>query len=247
MIGTARCVSLIALMATALFGQAPSAIPAFDVASVKPNPTGTGNSGVNTGHGRLAATNVTLRRLIQSAFDVNDFQIVGGPDWIGAEKYDIEAKADISAQTGHFDYGPMLQALLADRFRLKVHRETRQLPVYSLVIARNGPKLTGHTGTGGAATNTSHASGKATLTATMASMAGLAYRLGRDLDRKVIDNTGLKGEYDLTLEWAPDPRPDSTAPSIFTALPEQLGLKLESTRGPVEVVVIDSVEKASEN
>ena len=244
---TAWGLSAVALMASALFGQAPLPISTFDVASIKANPTATGGSGVNTGRGRLTATNVTLRRLIQSAFDVNDFQIVGGPGWIGTEKYDIDAKADVSGVTGHVDYGPMLQALLADRFKLKVHRETKQLPVYSLVVAKSGPRLTDHTGDGGASTNTSHASGKATLTATKVSMDGFAYRLGRDLDRKVVDNTGLRGEYDVTLEWAPDPKPDSTAPSIFTALQEQLGLKLESTRGPVGVVVVDSAEKASEN
>jgi uncharacterized protein (TIGR03435 family) len=219
----------------------------FDVASIKPNQSGGNNSTTNTSHGRFAATNVSLRRLIQSAFDVNDFQIVGGPAWIGTEKYDVEAKADVSAVTGHVDYGPMLQALLADRFKLKAHRETKELPVYSLVVAKNGPKLTVHSGTDGASTNTSHGSGKATLVAMQVSMAGLADRLGRDLGAAVVDNTGLKGEYDVKLEWAPNQTADSALPSLFIALQEQLGLRLESTKGPVEVVVIDSAEKASEN
>jgi uncharacterized protein (TIGR03435 family) len=175
------------------------------------------------------------------------FKLWGGPGWIGTEKYDIEAKVDVSQVNVHVDYGPMLQALLADRFRLRAHRETKELPVYSLVVAKNGPKLTVHTGADGASTNTSHGSGKATMVAIEASMAGLAERLGRELAAAVIDNTGLRENYDVTLEWAPNLTADSTLPSIFTALQEQLGLRLESTKGSVEVLVIDSAEKASEN
>jgi uncharacterized protein (TIGR03435 family) len=220
----------------------------FDVASVKPNLSDSRSSSTNTAHGRLTYTNVSLRRLIQSAFGVNDFQIVGGPGWLGTDKFDIEAKADVSAVTGHVDYGPMLQALLKDRFQLKFHRETRELPVYSLVTAKGAPKLNLHTGDEGASTSTSHGSGKADLVATRVSMAGLAERLGRELGSVVLDNTGLKAaEYDVKLEWSPDPTPDSTAPSLFTALQEQLGLKLEATKGPVEVVVVESAEKPSAN
>ena len=229
----------------ALNGQTPAE---FDVASIKPNVSGsTSNSGVSTGRGHVTATNVTLRRLIQSAFDVNDFQIVGGPGWLGADRYDVDAKVDVSAATGHVDYGPMQQTLLADRFKLKVHRETKELPVYSLVLAKGGRKLTAHTGNEGASTNASHGSGKANLTATRVAMPGLADRLGRELGRAVIDNTGLKGEYDVKLDWVPDQAADSSGPSIFTALQEQLGLRLESAKGPVEVIVIDGAEKATAN
>jgi len=153
----------------------------------------------------------------------------------------------------------MVQQLLADRFKLAVHRETKELPAYALVVAKSGPKLTATKDTGG---GKGTSSGDGHLTATGLTMARLAQTLtqilSRELGRVVIDKTGIVGEYDLSLTWTPDDRsaaaantskdtPDLPGPSIFTALQEQLGLKLESTKAPVETLVIDHIEEPSAN
>jgi len=193
------------------------------------------------------ATNVTLETLIQSAFGVKDFQIVGGPSWLDSTAYDVSAKIDGNDDIRGEDLRPLLQALLADRFKLKFHQEMKELSVYSLIVVKTGHKLAEHTGTGGPSGGTLFGSGKASMTAKKATTARLAEGLGRVLGRTVVDNTGLSGTYDFTLEWVPDRSAESTGPSIYTALQEQLGLKLESTKGPVEIIAIDSAEKASEN
>jgi len=217
--------------------------PAFEVASIKPNPSITENSGENTARGRFTATNDSLKQLLQLAFDVKDFQIVGGPGWLGTARYDIVATTGKPGDVGDAELRPLLQSLLVDRFVLRFHRETRESTVYALVVAKNGPKLTGHTGDGDSSSGTSSGS----MRASKVTMAMLASRLERQLGRTVTDHTGLTGEYDFKLTWTPDQNADATGPSIFTALQEQLGLKLDSAKGPVEIIVIDSVEKPSEN
>ena len=124
---------------------------------------------------------------------------------------------------------------------------TKEVRVYSLVVAKGGAKLTAHTGEGDSSNRINNGSGKASVNSTNVSMASFAGILAGRLDRVVIDDTGLKGGYDLKLEWAPNPAPDSAEPSLFTALREQLGLKLESAKGPVEIIVIDNIERPSEN
>jgi uncharacterized protein (TIGR03435 family) len=133
--------------------------------------------------------------------------------------------------------------LLADRFKLRSHSEKREETAYSLVIAKAGPKLTVHTG----AKESSSTTANGTLRATKATTATLAGTLGRILSRPVTDNTGLKGEYDYKLQWGATEQPDSPLPSIFSALQEQLGLKLNSTRTLVDILVIDGAQKPSEN
>jgi uncharacterized protein (TIGR03435 family) len=221
---------------------------AFEVASIKPNHSGSGSSGDNTAHGRLTVTNDSLKDLMQLAFGVKDFQIEGGPGWIATERYDIVATTGKAGDLTEAELRPMLQALLADRFALKFHRETKQITVYSLVVAKNGPKLTEHMGGGdNSNSNTSGGAEKRTMTVTNGNMTRLARNLERQVGRIVTDNTGLTGAYDYKLEWAPDQSPDTSLPSLFTALQEQLGLRLDSGKGPAEIIVIDSVEKASEN
>jgi uncharacterized protein (TIGR03435 family) len=226
------------LVATVAWAQTP----AFEVALVKPNPSVTENSGENTAGGRFTATNDTLKQLVQLAFDVKGFQIVGGPG-LDAAKYDIVATTGKSGDISERDLRPMLQALLADRFALKFHRETREMIAYSLTVAKSGPKLAAHQGAGYSSSSSSAGS----MIATKATMAMLASRLERQLGRTVADRTGLTGEYDYRLTWAPDQAADATGPSIFTALEEQLGLRLDSAKGPVESIVIESAEKPSEN
>ncbi len=138
--------------------------------------------------------------LVQFAFGVKDDEIVGGPGWLATEKYDVSAKADTTKELREEELRPLLQTLLADRFRLKVHRETRELIVYSLIAAKNGPKLTEDTGDARSSIGTSWDSGMLTLNARKASMASFANSLGRQLARTVIDNTGLQGEFDFVLE-----------------------------------------------
>ena len=220
----------------------------FEVASIKLNQNGSRTDLTTSPGGRFNATNVTLQMLVQYGFGVKDSEIMGGPDWISVERYDIVAKADSPKQLSENELEPLVRALLADRFKLTVHREIKELPVYSLVLGRKGPKLAEHLGPVVSSVNTSYESGVLSMNAVGISMASLADHLGRQqLARTVTDDTGLRGAYDFKLEWAPQQTADSAGPSIFTALQDQLGLKLEEHKGPVEVVVIDRAEKASGN
>jgi uncharacterized protein (TIGR03435 family) len=276
----------VCLITTAVaFGQtAQTPAPAFDVASIKPAAPGQHGRFIRgMPGGRLNVTNMPLKELVQLAYKVQPFQITGGPAWFVSESWDITAKPDT-------DPGPnqiplMLQALLADRFALKFHRETKELPVYALVAGKPGDKTPGLTESKpGSCTEIDPAAGPPpmpapgqtpttkpcgrimmglnTLDATAQTLDQLATMLSRTLGRTVIDKTGLSGKYDIHLEWTPDesqmsqiqlppdaPRPtfDPAGPSLFTAVQEQLGLKLESQKGPVEVFIIDHAEKPSEN
>jgi uncharacterized protein (TIGR03435 family) len=224
--------------------------------------------------------------MIGFAYHVQPFQISGGPGWIESEGYDIEAKVDDSVAAALEKLPPeqrmdqlrlMLRSLLADRFKLKMSHETKELPIFALVVAKGGPKLTPS-----AATPEQHAGANGPggergpgIMMSLGELRGrgmpihtLAEVLARQPEvggRLVLDETGIKGNYDFTLHWAAQgPRAleanagdnqaggngapaDSSGPSIFTAIQEQLGLKLEPTKGPVEMLVIDNIEKPSEN
>ena len=221
----------------------------FEVASIKPNLTDshTSSAGTDPG-GKFNATNLSLKDLIAYAYGVRDIQIIGVPREVDSVKYDIVARANTPKEMSRDEVTPFVRALLADRFHLRVHHETKEGPVYALVLAKSGPKLTAHTGTSGVTgIGSSAGSGKTSIEGTKASMAGLADHLAGKAGHPVVDKTGLTGEYDFRLEWASDQAADSTLPSLFTAIQEQLGLKLESTRGPVEVIVVDKASNASEN
>jgi uncharacterized protein (TIGR03435 family) len=225
---------------------------AFEVASIKLNRSGSLDSNINSlPGGRTIVTNETVRNLIRLAFGVKDYQIARAPGWIGAERYDIEAK------TASPPGGPkleteqeLLRALLADRFQLSTHRESKEGNVYLLVVAKGGPKLTRDEATG-SATRT----GCGRLTGRRLTMDTVATVLSRQFERDVINRTGLPGKYSFQLDWTPDsgvcPAADgeqaTPRPSVFTAIQEQLGLKLEPAKGPVETLVIDRVERPSGN
>jgi len=218
-----------------LAGQQPS----FEVATIKPNDpvkNPGGGWGWSTSPSGLKAFG-TLRSFIKHAYGVEDTQIVGGPNWIDREAFEINAKpfAPVSGK----ELWPMLQTLLDDRFALAIHRETRQLPIYSLVVAKNGARLKQ-----GDAESPNFTTGATLLRGTM-DTAALARHLTEVLGRTVIDNTGLKGTWEFSLKWAAEDQTDG--PSLFTAIQEQLGLRLESTKGPVEVLVIDKAERPSDN
>jgi uncharacterized protein (TIGR03435 family) len=213
--------------------------PSFEVATVKVNDPSR-NAGVAAYWKPSTAgleTIGSLHTFIKQAYGVEDVQISGGPSWIDGDLFEIHAKASAPFNQGQLKL--MLQTLLAERFKLAIRSETRQLPVYSLLPAKNGPKLQQADRSGGLGT------GRTSVRGTV-DMGQFTNALISILGRTVIDNTGLKGFYKIDLTWAPDD-PTADGPSIFTAVQEQLGLKLESTKGPVQVLVIEHAEKPSEN
>jgi uncharacterized protein (TIGR03435 family) len=215
----------------------------FEVASVKPsNADPSSSSGIRTGHGRLHAYNVTLKRCIMGAYSVGPHQISGGPDWLELDRFEILAKAD---QPIDDDAALMnlLQGLLAERFKLSLHREIRTIPAFVLEETKNGPKLE-KAEAGEAATNTSTSHIGISIDARHADLDSFAKILARKMDLPVVNHTGLEGTFNFKLQWTPE---GTDGVSIFTAIQEQLGLRLRSEKAPVEIIVIDHVEKPSEN
>lgn len=219
----------------------------FDVVSVHLNTSGAGRSSERTNSGHVMAENITPSSMIQQAFGIRASQIEGAPGWIETDKYDLNATTGTTRDLNDVELQPYWESLLATRFRMKYHRETKEMQIYSLTVAKGGPKLTENTGGGDTSTNISNSPQHSSVTSTHISMPNFAGLLARRLDRTVLDKTGLTGSYDLKLEWSPDLSNDTGSASIFTALQDQLGLKLESGKGPVEIIVIDSLEKPTEN
>jgi len=214
----------------------------FDVATVKPSDA-VKNAGMTSGWSISSSQNGlkimgSLQTFIKYAYGVEDVQVSGGPPWLDRDIWEINAKA--ARQITAEDLKKMMQSLLADRFRLGVHPETRELPVFSMVLAKSGSKLAA----GDESKRGAFSYGGTFLRGTMDS-GSLAGRLTSMLHRTVVDNTGLHGIWEINLTWAPDDV--STGPSLFTAIQEQLGLKLESARGPVQVLIVDRAEKPSDN
>jgi len=266
-----------------------SAEAAFEVVSIKPNDAGDGRVMIGLQPGRFSAVNVTLRDLIRQAYRVQDFQIVDAPDWIAAERFDVQGtlpRDDSGAPPLPERVSVMVQTMLGDRFGLALHRETRELPVYALVVAREdgtlGPNISaakvdceaqrGRRAGGppppppqpGQPIECGMMMGPGTLNAGGMQTAELARSLSQFLGRVVLDETGLDGRYDFQLRYAADFRNvavgalppgaeaarvgiDQNLPELPTALEEQLGLKLDARRGPVEVLVVDSVARPDAN
>jgi uncharacterized protein (TIGR03435 family) len=224
---------------------------AFDAATVKRNMSGASGWGSDSTNGLLRITNATMQSLITYAFDVRDFQISGGPGWLTADRYDITGKPENGAHDAQMK--EMLRTLLAERFQLQTHRETKNGSVYALVVAKSGMKLEVTTNPNHRTSHTSaSADGKRTFHAEGFNMDELAASLANILRQTVVDRTGDAGKYDFDLSWMPDPgtsnnAADLSGPSIFTALQEQIGLRLESQKGPIPILVIDRVERPSEN
>jgi uncharacterized protein (TIGR03435 family) len=247
---------------------------AYEVTSVKPN--NTGGLAVRIGGapgGRFTASNVTPRQLILQAYGLQEFQLTGGPGWITSEHFDIEAKPEAGITPTREQTQEMLQSLLEDRFQLKVRRETRDLPVYTLNLAKGGSKLklsadqTPLTPLAGPPPPPSANSvprgmvrmAPGYLNGSAMPFAQFVRQLSGQLTRPVLDKTGLTSLYDFDFRWTPEhlpsqlppgidlPAVDPNGPSIFAALQEQLGLKLESTTGPVETLIIERIEKPTEN
>jgi uncharacterized protein (TIGR03435 family) len=201
----------------------------------------------------LDATNVTLRQLIAQAYGLKTEgvrdpgnRIVGGPAWASTERYNVTARAEQPVMGESLR--AMAQRMLEERFQLKIHHETREMPVYSLVVGKSGPKFKRSDAAGDASVSQGAVQGKYRVIAHKMPVFVLASMLENQIDRMVLDKTGLEGNFDFQLEWALDMNVnDVSAPSVFSAVQEQLGLKLESAKGPLDVIVIDHAEKASEN
>jgi uncharacterized protein (TIGR03435 family) len=292
--------------------SAPDHSYQFEVASIKPDKTAGGMMRIMFSPGGFNGDNIPIGDLIKTAYGMQDNQIIGAPSWLNSDHYDVEAKMDgetaeavhkMNEEDARHARQQMLRALLADRMKLVIHRETREQPLYDLVVAKGGPKLqeskpgdtypNGIKGPDGVAHGGMMRMGSGEVTGQGLPISGLARLLTMQLGRTVVDKTGLTGKYDFTLHWTPDesqggmfrgpgpgPGPGSAAggaaaggpapagapvaggpgaapptdnssrdsgPTIFTAVQEQLGLKLESTKGPVEVIVIDHIDRPSEN
>jgi uncharacterized protein (TIGR03435 family) len=256
---------------------APQQAKAFDVASVKANVSSSPNSNIRPSPGRVIVSNMPVKTLIAWAYNVRYFQISGGPGWIDSTRYDIEGKVEGKPNQDQMQL--MMQTLLGERFKLALHRSTKELPIYKLTVAKDGFKLRplkegdcivfdpNHPPSTPGLTSSDFCgnltTGRGSFEGTSASMTDLALSFSSLMGRTVVDRTGITGVFHVRLKFAPDDpaagisRPsterDNTAPpadnlpSIFTALQEQLGLKLESGKGPVDVLVIDHVERPSEN
>lgn len=234
---------------------AQSAVPSeFSVTSVKPS--GPGQSVViQTNADNFLLKGFSLRFVILYAYNIQDYQLDGAPSWIDSARYDIAGKIDVSSDPAANDtktsptkmpevlLQERLQALLADRFQLKVHQSTKEGSVYGLVVSKGGPKLTP------AGSESGFSTGYGKLIAKALTMPELATLLCGAVMRPVYDKTGLTGKYQFELNWSPTDKdqPDATLPSIYTAIQEQLGLKLEAQHGPIEAYVVDHIEKPSAN
>lgn len=265
--------SLIGALAYAISAaQSPPTQPSFEVASIKPTKSASPRVVLGTlPGGRFTAKNVTLKMLIRTAYSVQEFQISDIPRELDSARYDIDAEPGEESRKSvdalqHAQTKLMIQALLADRFKLRLHTETRELPMYGLVVAKNGPRLSETS-----ATTTTEAPkqaqfkgiriGSGELDGHDAQTAQLANVLSIQLARTVVDKTGLAKTYDFTLRWTPfenqvqtptgasdtEAGEKASGPSIFTALQEQLGLKLEPEKGPVNILIVDHAEQPSPN
>jgi uncharacterized protein (TIGR03435 family) len=273
--------------------QAPAAAPTFEVASIKANNSGDGRVMMQNQPGRFIATNITLRLMIRNAYQLQDFQITGGPGWIASDHFDINAKIpdefrDLPPARPGNGPGPlqqMLRSLLVERFKLTTHMETKDSPIYALVLARSDGKLGPNLKKSETDCEAAFAAGRrrggpmppppgppqpgdtipcgirigmGNMTVGGVPLSQVANSLAMFAGRVVLDRSGLTGNYDFSMTWTPDQMPqrppggpdlppiDPNGPSLFTAVQEQLGLKLDSQRGPVEVLVIDRAEKPVE-
>jgi uncharacterized protein (TIGR03435 family) len=272
-----RTLTAVLLSATGLATAQTAAVPRFEVASVKPAATDERGSEISTApNGRLTITNLTLRDMILYAWGIKPFQLSGARGWIESGRYDVVAKPETKPKDNEIK--AMLRSLLAERFGLVVHKETTELPIYALVVAKPGklgPGLVEFKD--GSCPEFDPAkppppptpgkppvlpcgrirSGRTGIIGAGIRLADLIDRIAPLLGRTVVDETGLTGKYDINLQWPPPPvasSPDAPTPArsedgspVFNSMREQLGLKLEPNKGPVEILVIDKVAKPTEN
>jgi uncharacterized protein (TIGR03435 family) len=250
------------VLSIAAAAQTAAAPASFEVASIRVNKdSADGHHHIynDPAESRFRTANLPLRALVQYAYDLPESQILGGPPWLDSVMFDIEARSDSSvdaqfhalpAEQARFQKRLMVQTLLSDRFHFKAHQEARQLPVYALVLAKGGPTFK-PSGVSGTTVDTGrtylHVSGSDNT------LQLLARVLAQQLGRVVLNKTGISGRFDLSLKWTPDDASIASAaapdapPGVFTAIQEQLGLRLESTKAAVPVLVIDQVDMPTAN
>ena len=233
---------------------------AFELATVKPSAPDTPGKAFTMRGREVLTINTTLADMITMAYDMHVRQVIGGPSWMTSDKYDVTGRPQAEGIPSMVQLRGMIRSLLQDRFKLTFHREKRDLPAYALTVVNNTPKLTPNTTSPNGPPGLMFR-GLGVLPAVNATMIEFATVMQTAvLDRPVVDRTGLQGKFDFTLNWTPDesqfrsmgvqvppPPADAKFPGLFTAIQEQLGLKLESVTAPVEVMVIDRVERPSEN
>lgn len=232
---------------------APARTLAYDVVSIKPHQPGDRNLSFGPTDQGYAAKNIMVSFLVQYAYNLKPDQISGLPGWTSVDRFDLEAKVDEQTAAELNELSPdermrqrerMMQTVLADRFKLQVHHGAKEQPVYDLVIAKGGCKL--KLSPSGGSSKMMTGSGRIVMQAMP--IGALIDNLSSSAGRIVVDKTGLGGSYDFTLQWAPEGAdPSDPRPSFFTALEEQLGLKLVSSTAPVDILVIDHIERPSAN
>lgn len=255
----------LALSASGILAQSPAPRPkfdAFEVATIKPVEHEAKSSRYITmqGTSRFVEKDYTLKLLIAAAYNLNSKAVSGGPGWIESDHYDIVAVTPGEVRPTRDEQMAMLRALLADRFKLTFHREQKEFSIYELEVGKGGPKLKPSAALPDDPPQTISTvyPQRVVLPARNVTMSDLTSLMQRAmLDRPVVDKTGLTGHYDFDLEWAPDETqfggeittapPDSQDPPLFTAIQQQLGLKLEATRGPIQAFIVDTAERPSAN
>ena len=259
-----RCICAVAFAAAMAYAQPADPALTFEVASVKPNQTLSTSTSINwAGGGTLNCTNVTLRGLIEFAYNVQDYQLLNAPSWVGAEHFDIMAKPDPEAakaepignkysEAAATRMRMRTRALLAERFGLALHTETKEGSIFALVQAKGGAKLKPTETENGPQISWNDKSVKCKkVTMLRFAEVVLANRMGR----KVMDKTGLNGEFDFEMSFVPDPAPpkegapinDLIGPTFSVALQEQLGLRIESAKGPEDYLVIEKIDRPTAN
>jgi uncharacterized protein (TIGR03435 family) len=243
--------------------MALDAKPAFEVVTIKPSVPGRVGKGIGFRGRHFMAANLNVNDLIGFAYSVQAKQVIGAPPWFDSDLYDIDGVPDVEGVPNQKQINLMLQKLLADRFKLVFHREKKEMAVFAITVAKGGPKIT-KTASLPDAPMAFYFRKLGALTVGNQTMGDFATWMQTVLDKPVVDQTGLKDRYDFTLNWTPDdtqfaqfrsagaspppPTDDPNAPpSLNTAIQEQLGLKIDATRAPADVIVIDKVEKPSAN
>ncbi|HEY1759578.1 MAG TPA: TIGR03435 family protein [Bryobacteraceae bacterium] len=263
---TMRRIAISGLLAATLLAQAPAKLPSdlkFEVASLKPSEGAQQGGGIRPAPGgqRYEATNCPIRLMIEVAFRLKAEQVTGGPGWLDTDRFDMEARAEKPSSADELHV--MLINMLADRLQLKFHHEKKDMQMYALTVDKSGPKLTPHEAANAGDTwidQSETAFLHMKLKATYAPLDYFAFRLSQFMDRPVVDLTDLHGGYDFTLEYTrelplgfPDggkingEEPDTSGPTVFAAVKQQLGLELKAQKGPVDIIVIDHAEKPSAN
>jgi uncharacterized protein (TIGR03435 family) len=220
----------------------------FEVASVRPNRSGSLNTRIDLMEGgRLRITNASLKTLVRNAYGLQAFQFDGGPAWLDTDMYDIEAKTGRQEKITEAELPALLQSLLADRFHLKTHWESREATVYALRIDKGGLKMKASGGDETPLVDTGRGVNRMHIKGVGQPLSVLTQNLANRLGRIVTDRTGLTGKFDFAIEWDPQSDAEAAGPSLFTVLKEQLGLRLDTEKGHMDVLVVDSAEKPSDN